>query len=91
MKRMKLSLLFIVLCTCIIHCHEAVAADTGALEIGNIVSSTSWTNFTVAYLQGSENNRATTSSTGTGNAGVGNQFGFSIPSTSTIDGVEVQV
>jgi len=91
MKLTKLSLLFIVLWTSIIPGHEAVAADTGTKTIGNIVSSTSWLNFTVIRLGTSDNSRATTGSNDTSNAVVVTTWYHAFPPARRLHGIEVQV
>ena len=83
-------LLFLVLPVWIFPLHEARADDTGLKAATAIVSAgAGWTNFTVAYLNGSEDNRAR--NTTNSSYGVISSFAFGISSEKIIDGIEVQI
>jgi len=64
-------------------------ADTGFKTSGNIVSAGTWTGFTTANINTSNNTDATASST-IFVTGTTNNFSFGIPSGATINGIEAQ-
>ena len=76
-------------CIAITFVQPVLAADTGAKTATNIVSSGSWSNFTVGYLNASEDNRATNATNN--NYGVVSTFAFGVPAGVQIDGIQVDV
>ena len=76
-------------CIAITFARPVLAADTGAKTATSVVSSGSWTNFTVGYLNGSEDLRA--ENTDLNNYGVVSTFGFGVPAGAQIDGIQVDV
>ena len=66
----------------------ARAADTGYKVTTNVVSTGSFSGFTVANLDTDDGNRATSSST---SYGVISDFDFNVPAGAQIDGIIVQV
>jgi hypothetical protein len=84
-----LVLCLLPVCIALTFARPVLASDTGAKTATNIVSSGSWTNFTVGYLNASDDNRA---SNGTANNyGVVSTFGFGVPAGVQIDGIQVDV
>jgi hypothetical protein len=79
----------LAVCIAITFARPVLAADTGAKTATNIVSSGSWSNFTVGYLNASEDNRATNATNN--NYGVVSTFAFGVPAGVQIDGIQVDV
>jgi len=76
-------------CMALTFARPVMAADTGAKTATSVISSGSWTNFTVGYLNTSDDLWAT--NTTNNNYGVVSTFGFGVPAGAQIDGIQVDV
>ena len=84
-----LLLCLLPVCITLTFARPVPAADTGAKTATSVVSSGSWTNFTVGYLNSSDDLWATNATTN--NYGVISTFGFGVPAGVQIDGIQVDV
>lgn len=64
--------------------------DTGFRTSGTIVSTGTWTNFTTTRIATADDSRASTVNTAF-DPGVARNFGFTVPTNATIDGIEVNI
>jgi hypothetical protein len=82
-------LLLLIVCIGLAAVQPALAATDGPRTGAVLSSGTSWSNFTTTSLGTSDDNRA---SNGTNDDyGVLNNFGFNIPASAQIDGIQVDI
>ncbi|MGD8764382.1 MAG: DUF2341 domain-containing protein, partial [Desulfobacteraceae bacterium] len=84
-----IALCLLPVCIALISALPVQAADTGVKTATSIVSSGSWTDFTVGFLNSSDDNRASNATNN--NYGVVSTFGFGVPAGVQIDGIQVDI
>ena len=82
-------LCLLLVCIALTSALPVLAASTGAKVATSVVSSGSWSNFTVGYLNTSDDQRATNNTDN--NYGIVSTFGFGVPAGVQIDGIQVDV